>query len=253
MTRGEILSGLRGKRESGVILQGRALGRPGSAQLVKREGADLAVVYNTGDYAGAGRGILSGLMAYGDANRIVAEAGTKILPLLRDIPVFAGVCGTDPFRVMEVFLKRLKKQGFAGIQNFPTVGLLDGTFRRNLEETQMGYGLEAEMIRIARSFDMLTMPLVFDTEQAGIMALAGADILVAHMGLATRNAVENRTKADLEDCAAKMTKIGDAARRVNPDILLFCHGGLLTGPSDLHFMSSKARHMDGFFDIVDEK
>lgn len=194
-TRQEIMSGFREKVKQGDILLGVGAGTGITAKSSESGGADLFIIYNSGRYRMAGRGSLAGLLAYGDANEIVVEMGSEVLPVVKHTPVLAGVCGTDPFRIMDVFLQDLKRMGFSGVQNFPTVGLIDGVFRQNLEETGMGYGLEVEMIRKAHELDMLTTPYVFDPMQAKAMAEAGADILVAHMGLTTKGSIGAKTGA----------------------------------------------------------
>jgi predicted TIM-barrel enzyme len=195
----------------------------------------------------AGRGSLAGLMPYGDANQIVVEMGNEVLPVVKHTPVLAGVCGTDPFRIMEVYLRQLKAQGFAGVQNFPTVGLIDGMFRQNLEETDMGYGLEIDMIKKAHELDLVTTPYVFDTDQAKKMAAAGADILVAHMGLTTKGTIGAKTALTLDDCVKKVQDICDAGRSVNPDIMVICHGGPIAEPDDAAYVISRTKGVDGFF------
>lgn len=207
----------------------------------------MLIIYNSGRYRMAGRGSLAGLLSYGDANQIVVEMGSEVLPVVKDTPVLAGVCGTDPFRVMDVYLKQLKDQGFSGVQNFPTVGLIDGVFRQNLEETGMGYGLEVEMIRKAHELDMLTTPYVFDPEQAKAMAEAGADILVAHMGLTTKGTIGAKTALTLDDCVKKIEDIIKAGREVNPDIMVICHGGPIAEPKDAKYVIERTEGIDGFF------
>lgn len=194
-----------------------------------------------------GRGSLAGLLSYGDANQIVVEMGSEVLPVVKNTPVLAGVCGTDPFRVMEVYLKQLKEQGFSGVQNFPTVGLIDGVFRQNLEETGMGYGLEVDMIRAAHELDMLTTPYVFDPEQAKAMAEAGADILVAHMGLTTKGTIGAKTALTLDDCVERIEAIIKAGKAVNPDIMVICHGGPIAEPEDAAYVIERTEGIDGFF------
>lgn len=195
----------------------------------------------------AGCGSLAGLLAYGDANQIVQDMGNEVLPVVQNTPVLAGVNGTDPFRVMDVFLKQLKDQGFSGVQNFPTVGLIDGVFRQNLEETGMGYDLEVEMIRKAHEIDLLTTPYVFDEEQATKMAKAGADVLVAHMGLTTKGTIGAKTALTLDDCVERIQAIVDAGRAVNPDILVICHGGPIAEPEDAKYVISRVNGIVGFF------
>lgn len=195
----------------------------------------------------AGRGSLSGLLAYGDANAIVMEMANEVLPVVTHTPVLAGVNGTDPFRVMPYFLKQVKEIGFAGVQNFPTAGLIDGTFRANLEETGMGYGPEVDMIRLAREMNLLTSPYVFDTEQAKDMAAAGADILVPHMGLTTSGTIGAQTAMTLEEAATKVQELADAARSVNPDILCLCHGGPIAEPADAQYILDHTDGIVGFY------
>lgn len=224
MTRKEIMKKFREEVKNGKTLVGVGAGTGITAKSSEAGGADMLIIYNSGRYRMAGRGSLAGLLSYGDANQIVVEMGSEVLPVVKDTPVLAGVCGTDPFRVMDVYLKQLKDQGFSGVQNFPTVGLIDGVFRQNLEETGMGYGLEVEMIRKAHELDMLTTPYVFDPEQAKAMAEAGADILVAHMGLTTKGTIGAKTALTLDDCVKKIEDIIKAGREVNPDIMVICHG-----------------------------
>lgn len=195
----------------------------------------------------AGRGSLAGLLSYGDANQIVVEMGAEVLPVVKDTPVLAGVCGTDPFRVMKKYLAELKEQGFNGVQNFPTVGLIDGTFRKNLEETGMGYGLEVDMIAEAHKLDMLTCPYVFDEEQAAAMTKAGADIIVAHMGLTTGGTIGAETARTLEDCAKIIEGIVKVVKDINPDALVICHGGPISEPKDAAYIIENVPGIDGFF------
>lgn len=247
LTRAENIAKLKEQIAAGNILVGVGAGTGITAKSSEAGGADLLIIYNSGRYRMAGRGSLAGLLSYGDANAIVVEMGQEILPIVRDVPVLAGVCGTDPFRVMDIFLKQLKEQGFSGVQNFPTVGLIDGVFRQNLEETGMGYGLEVDMIRKAHDMDMLTCPYVFDAEQAKAMAEAGADILVAHMGLTTKGTIGAKTALSLDDCVEKINAIIAAGRQVNPDILVMCHGGPISEPEDAQYVISKIPELDGFF------
>ncbi|NPV44245.1 MAG: phosphoenolpyruvate hydrolase family protein [Firmicutes bacterium] len=195
----------------------------------------------------AGRGSLAGLMPYGDANGIVVEMAGEVLPVVKDTPVLAGVCGTDPFRLMDVFLKQLKEMGFSGVQNFPTVGLIDGVYRENLEETGMGYNLEVEMIKKAHELDLLTTPYVFNEEDAVNMAKAGADILVAHMGLTTKGTIGAKTALTLDECVTKIQAIHDAGKAVNPDIMVICHGGPIAEPEDAEYVLNKTKGVVGFF------
>ncbi|MFE6169838.1 phosphoenolpyruvate hydrolase family protein [Viridibacillus arvi] len=247
LNRKEILARFTDEIANGNILLGVGAGTGITAKSSEAGGADMLIVYNSGRYRMAGRGSLAGLLSYGDANQIVVEMGNEVLPVVKDTPVLAGVNGTDPFRVMDVFLKQLKEQGFSGVQNFPTVGLIDGVFRQNLEETGMGYGLEVEMIRKAHELDMLTTPYVFDEEQAKQMAEAGADILVAHMGLTTKGTIGAHTALTLDDCVERIQKIIEAGRAINPDILVICHGGPIAEPADAKYVINKVDGICGFF------
>lgn len=245
--RSEVLKKLRAEIAAGKIIVGAGAGAGISAKSGEAGGVDLIIIYNSGKYRMAGRGSLAGLLSYGDANKIVVEMGAEVLPVVKHTPVLAGVCGTDPFRIMEVFLKQLKEQGFAGVQNFPTVGLIDGVFRQNLEETGMGYDLEVEMIKKAHELDMVTSPYVFDTEQAVKMAKAGADIIVAHMGLTTKGTIGAQTALSLDDCVIKVQAICDAGKAVNPDLIVLCHGGPIAEPEDAQYIITKTRDVEGFF------
>lgn len=246
-TRTEIMAKFREEVANGKILLGVGAGTGITAKSSEAGGADMLIVYNSGRYRMAGRGSLAGLLSYGDANQIVVEMGSEVLPVVKNTPVLAGVCGTDPFRVMEVYLKGLKEQGFSGVQNFPTVGLIDGVFRQNLEETGMGYGLEVDMIRAAHELDMLTTPYVFDPEQAKAMAEAGADILVAHMGLTTKGTIGAKTALTLDDCIERIEAIIKAGKAVNPDIMVICHGGPIAEPEDAAYVIERTEGIDGFF------
>lgn len=247
LTREEVLKTLKNEVANGNLLLGAGAGTGISAKSAEAGGVDLIIIYNSGRYRMAGRGSLAGLLPYGDANQIVVDMGREVLPVVKNTPVLAGVCGTDPFRVMEVYLKQLKEQGFAGVQNFPTVGLIDGVFRANLEETGMGYDLEVEMIRMAHELDMLTTPYVFDEEQARKMAEAGADILVAHMGLTTKGTIGAKTALTLDESVKKVQAIADAGKSVNPDIMVICHGGPIADPNDVEYVMSRTTGVDGFF------
>ncbi|WP_346916794.1 phosphoenolpyruvate hydrolase family protein [Clostridium sp.] len=247
MTRSEIMARFKEQVKNGQTLLGVGAGTGITAKFSEAGGADMLIVYNSGRYRMAGRGSLAGLLSYGDANEIVVEMGAEVLPVVKNTPVLAGVCGTDPFRVMEIFLKQLKAQGFAGVQNFPTVGLIDGVFRQNLEETGMGYDLEVEMIRKAHELDMLTTPYVFDPDQARAMAEAGADILVAHMGLTTKGTIGAQTALTLDDCVERIEAIIKAGREVNPDVMVICHGGPIAEPEDAAYVIEKTEGIDGFF------
>ena len=247
MTRAEALALLRAQVEQGRPIIGAGAGTGLSAKCAEAGGADLIIIYNSGRYRMAGRGSLAGLMPYGDANAIVVEMAAEVLPVATKTPVLAGVNGTDPFRVMDVFLLELKQMGFAGVQNFPTVGLIDGVFRENLEETGMGYGLEVEMIAQAHRLDLLTTPYVFDEDQAARMARAGADVLVAHMGLTTKGAIGAKTALTLDQCVVRIQAIHDAAVAVHPDILVLCHGGPIAEPEDAAYVLARTRGVAGFF------
>ncbi|WP_018590822.1 phosphoenolpyruvate hydrolase family protein [Terrisporobacter glycolicus] len=216
-----------------------------TAKSIEAGGADMLIIYNSSRYRMAGRGQLAGLISYGDANQIVLEMGAEILPVVQNTPVLAGVCGTDPFRIMDIFLKQLKEQGFCGVHNFPTVGLIDGVFRQSLEETGMGYDLEVEMINKAHNLDMLTTPFVFDPQQASEMADAGADILIAHMGLTTKGTIGVKTTLTLEECVEKIKAIIKAGKEVNPDIMVFCCGGPILEPEDVTYIIKEVEDMDG--------
>jgi predicted TIM-barrel enzyme len=246
-TRKECLSKLRETVHAGVPILGVGAGTGISAKFAEAGGADLIIIYNSGRYRMAGRGSLAGLMPYGDANQIVVEMANEVLPVVQHTPVLAGVCGTDPFRRMDYFLPQLRDMGFAGVQNFPTVGLIDGVFRQNLEETGMGFGLEIEMIRKARALDMLTCPYVFDDRQAREMAHAGADVLVAHIGLTTSGSIGAQTALTLEQAARRVQSIRDAAVAANPEILVICHGGPIAEPPDAQYILTHTSGVQGFF------
>lgn len=218
-----------------------------SAKCEAAGGIDLIVIYNSGRYRMAGRGSLSGLLAYGNANDVVMEMAREILPVVPDTPVLAGVNGTDPFCVMDHFLDQLKGMGFSGVQNFPTVGLIDGTFRANLEETGMSYGLEIDMIRAAHEKDLFTTPYVFDADEAVAMAGAGADIIVCHLGLTTGGAIGAETALKLEDCPALVNDWAEAALRVNPDVIVLVHGGPVSMPDDAEYVLQSTDNCHGFY------
>jgi predicted TIM-barrel enzyme len=247
MTGAEACARLRVTVDSGGLIIGAGAGNGLSAKCAQAGGADLIIVYNSGRYRMAGRGSLAGLMPYGDANAIVMEMGREVLPVARETPVLAGVCGTDPFRLMDVFLREVQAAGFAGVQNFPTVGLIDGTYRIGLEETGMGYGLEVDMIRLARERDFLTAPYVFNEDDATAMATAGADVLVPHMGLTTGGAIGASTAKTLAECVPLIQAMHDAAKRVNPEILVLCHGGPIAEPDDAAFVIAETEGIVGFF------
>ena len=245
--RQEILEGFRRQVAEGRPVVGGGAGTGISAKSAEAGGIDLLIIYNSGRFRMAGRGSLSGLLAYGDANAIVMEMANEVLPVVKHTPVLAGVNGTDPFRVMPHFLRQVKEIGFAGVQNFPTVGLIDGVFRANLEETGMGYGHEVDMIRMTHELDLITSPYVFDEEQAADMARAGADILVPHMGLTTSGTIGAKTAITLEEAAVKVQTLADAARRVNPDILCLCHGGPIANPEDAQYVLDHTEGITGFY------
>ncbi|WP_433088720.1 phosphoenolpyruvate hydrolase family protein [Dactylosporangium sp. CA-052675] len=247
MDRTSALARLRATIAAGRPVIGAGAGTGISAKAAEAGGADLIIIYNSGRYRMAGRGSLSGLLAYGDANQIVVDMSREVLPIVRDTPVLAGVNGTDPFRVMGRFLDELKALGFAGVQNFPTVGLIDGVFRQNLEETGMSFRLEIDMVRLARERDLLTAPYVFDVEQAAAMADAGADVLVPHMGLTTSGSIGARTALSLPESAERVQAMRDAATAVNPDIIVLCHGGPIAEPADARYILANTTGVVGFF------
>jgi predicted TIM-barrel enzyme len=246
-TRTSILKRLREKIARGEPIVGGGAGTGLSAKCEEAGGIDLIVIYNSGRFRMAGHGSLAGLMPYGDANAIVLEMAREVLPVVRRTPVLAGVCGTDPMRLMDRFLAEIKATGFAGVQNFPTVGLIDGRFRANLEETGMGYGREVDMIRLARRMDLLTTPYVFGPEEAATMAEAGADILVAHMGLTTSGSIGARTAKSLDECVPLIDAIVQAARKVRQDVIVLCHGGPIAEPDDAAFILKRCPNVDGFY------
>ncbi len=247
MTRDEALARLRAQVEAGKPIVGAGAGTGLSAKCAEAGGCDLIIIYNSGRYRMAGRGSLAGLLPYGDANAIVVDMAAEVLPVVRETPVLAGVCGTDPFRTMPVFLAELQRLGFAGVQNFPTVGLIDGTFRQNLEETGMGFALEVEMIRQAHELGLLTAPYVFDAGQARAMAEAGADVLVPHMGLTTGGSIGAETALTLDDSVRLVQEMRDAATAVSPDILVLCHGGPIAEPDDAAYVLERTTGVVGFF------
>ncbi|MDV5144133.1 phosphoenolpyruvate hydrolase family protein [Streptomyces sp. SBC-4] len=247
VSRQAVLARLRAQVAAGRPIVGAGAGTGLSAKCAEAGGVDLLIIYNSGRYRMAGRGSLAGLLPYGDANAIVQDMAREVLPVVRDTPVLAGVCGTDPFRRMDLFLDELKAMGFAGVQNFPTVGLYDGTFRVNLEETGMGYGLEVDMVRAAHERDLLTAPYVFDPQQAADMAAAGADVLVPHVGLTTKGAIGAGTAMTLDQAAAAVQEMHDAAKRVNPDVLVLCHGGPIAEPEDARYVLEHTTGVVGFF------
>jgi predicted TIM-barrel enzyme len=247
MTRDQALTRLRAQVEAGRPIIGSGAGTGLSAKCAEAGGADLIIIYNSGRYRMAGRGSLAGLLPYGDANAIVVEMAAEVLPIVRETPVLAGVCGTDPFRLMPVFLRELAELGFSGVQNFPTVGLIDGIFRQNLEETGMGYALEVETIRAAAELGLLTAPYVFTPEDARAMAEAGADVLVPHMGLTTGGAIGAETARTLDECVELVQAMRDAAVAENPDVLVLCHGGPIAEPEDAAYVLERTEGVVGFF------
>lgn len=247
MTGQEALAKLQATLDAGGVLIGAGAGTGISAKCAEAGGTDLIIIYNSGRYRMAGRGSLAGLMPYGDANAIVIEMASEVLPVVKHTPVLAGVCGTDPFRLMDKFLDQIEATGFAGVQNFPTVGLIDGVFRKNLEETGMGYDLEVEMIGMAHEKGLLTTPYVFDTEQAKAMADVGADVVVAHMGLTTKGSIGAETALSLEQAAERVQQIADAARSAREDVIVLCHGGPIAEPEDAEYVLKNTDGVDGFF------
>ncbi len=245
--RSEILSRLRAKIADGKPIIGGGAGTGLSARCEEAGGIDLIVIYNSGRYRMAGRGSLAGLLAYGNANEIVVDMAKEVLPVVRNTPVLAGVNGTDPFMIRDKFLDDLIALGFSGIQNFPTVGLIDGTFRANLEETGMGYDLEVDLVRTAREKDLLTTPYAFAPEEAHAMAIAGADIVVAHMGLTTGGDIGAETALTLDQCVRAIDAMAEAARDANPDVIVLCHGGPIAMPEDASYVLANAKDCQGFY------
>lgn len=246
-TREQCLERLRAQIAGGKPIIGGGAGTGISAKCAEAGGIDLIIIYNSGRFRMAGRGSLSGMMPYGDANAIVMDMAREVLPVVQKTPVLAGVCGTDPFRIMKLFLREVQLAGFSGVQNFPTVGLIDGLFRQNLEETDMGYGKEVDMIRLAHALGLLTCPYVFNEGEAKDMASAGADVLIPHMGLTTKGSIGAKTALTLADAARKVQAIADAAKKVNPDILVLCHGGPISEPEDAQYIIRHTKGIVGFF------
>jgi len=247
IARTTLLERFRAKIAAGQPLIGGGAGTGLSAKCEEAGGIDLIVIYNSGRYRMAGRGSLAGLMAYGNANEIVCEMAHEVLPVVKHTPVLAGVNGTDPFMIPDQFLRRLIDLGFSGVQNFPTVGLIDGSFRANLEETGMGYGLEVEMIERARALDLLTTPYVFNEAEARSMTAAGADVVVCHMGLTTGGAIGAETALKLSDCVTPINAWAAAARAVNPDVIVLCHGGPIATPDDAAYILKHCPGCNGFY------
>jgi len=246
-TRDEVLKRLRNNIANGVPIIGAGAGTGISAKFEEVGGVGLSIIYNSGRFRMAGRGSLAGTMPYGDANAIVMDMAGEVLTVVEDTPVLAGVCGTDPFRQMEVFLKEVEAIGFAGVQNFPTVGLIDGLYRQNLEETGMGYDLEVDMVRTAHGMGLLTTPYAFKPEEGEQMADAGADIIVAHMGLTTKGTIGATTALNLEQSVGAVQAICDAARGVNEEVIVLCHGGPISEPEDAEYVLQNTKGVNGFY------
>jgi len=247
ISRTESLARLRAQIDARKPIIGAGAGPGISAKFCEKGGVDLIIIYNSGRFRMAGRGSLAGLLPFGDANAIVVDMASEVLPVVHDTPVLAGVCGTDPFRLMDVFLPELHRIGFSGVQNFPTVGLYDGKLRTNLEETGMGYPLEVDMVRKARELDMLTAPYVFSPEDAVAMTEAGADVLVPHMGLTTKGSIGAESAVTLEECPAIVQEMADAAKKVRDDVIVLCHGGPISEPADAQYVLRNTSSIDGFF------
>jgi predicted TIM-barrel enzyme len=247
-TREQCLQRLRAELAAGRPIVGGGAGIGLSAKCAAAGGIDLVILYNSGRYRMAGRGSLAGMMPYGDANQIVVEMAREVIPLVADrVPVLAGVCGTDPFRVMKLFLREIQALGFSGVQNFPTVGLIDGTFRQGLEETGMGYGLEVDMIHTAHELGLLTCPYVFNEDEAKAMTRAGADVLIPHMGLTTKGTIGAKTAVTLAEAAKRVQAMHDAAKSVRADVLVLCHGGPIAEPEDFQYILRHTHGIAGFF------
>ena len=246
-SRDECLQRLRSQVAAGKPIIGGGAGTGLSAKCAEAGGVDLIIIYNSGRFRMAGRGSLCGMMPYGDANQIVMDMAREVLPIVLHTPVLAGVCGTDPFRLMKRFLREVQAVGFSGVQNFPTVGLIDGTFRQGLEETGMGFDKEVDMIAAAHDLGLLTCPYVFTEEQARAMARAGADVLIPHMGLTTKGTIGAKTALTLEQAARRIQMLCDAAKSVNPEVLVLCHGGPIAEPEDAAYILQHTRGVVGFF------
>ena len=247
ISRDDALSRLRQRIDDGIPIVGGGAGTGISAKFEEQGGIDLIIIYNSGRYRMAGRGSLAGLMPYGDANGIVIDMAREVLTVVDDTPVLAGVCASDPFRLMEKFLDEVKATGFSGVQNFPTVCLIDGSFRANLEETGMGYDKEVELIRMSRAKDLLTTPYAFNTTEAEQMADAGADVVVAHMGLTTKGSIGAETGRDLDESVRDVQAISDAARGVRDDVIVLCHGGPIAMPEDAEYVLHRTKNVHGFY------
>ncbi|EME89064.1 uncharacterized protein MYCFIDRAFT_25858 [Pseudocercospora fijiensis CIRAD86] len=245
--RKQILEAFRKQIKNGTAIVGAGAGIGLSAKFIEEGGGDVIVIYNSGRFRMAGRGSLAGLMPYSNANDVVVDMAKEVIPVVKHTPVIAGVCGTDPFRDIPRFLKQLKDLGFAGVQNFPTVGLIDGTFRANLEETGMGYQLEVDTIKAAHELDMLTLPYVFNEDEATKMAQAGADVIVAHMGLTSSGSIGARSGKGVDECVQLIQSIRDAATKVSKDIIVLCHGGPIAAPKDAKYVLERVKGLHGFF------
>ena len=247
MIRAEIVAKLRAQVAQGIPIVGSGAGTGISAKCAERGGADMIIIYNSGRFRMAGRGSIAGLMPYGDANQIVVDMAGEVLPVVFKTPVIAGVCGTDPFRSMPRFLKQLKELGFSGVQNFPTVGLFEGRIRANMEETGMGFDREVEMIRIAREMDLLTTPYVFNTEEAVAMTKVGADVVVAHVGTTLSGTIGAKDVMSLDEAVERIQAMHDAAKSVNPNVLVICHGGPIASPDDTQYVLDRTTGIAGFY------
>jgi predicted TIM-barrel enzyme len=247
INRQKTVSRLRDQVAQGIPIIGAGAGTGISAKCEELGGADLIVIYNSGRFRMAGRGSIAGLLPYGDANQIVVEMAREVIPVVKNIPVLAGVCGTDPFRLMPNFLEELIKLGFSGVQNFPTVGLFEGMARRNMEETGMGYDREVEMIRIAHELDLLTTPYVFNPDEATAMTKAGADIIVAHVGTTLKGTIGAGSTVSLDDSVLAIQAMHDAAKEANPEVLVICHGGPLAEPDDVAYLLERTKGIVGFY------
>lgn len=243
----EALARLRKTLEDGGVIIGSGAGTGISAKFAEAGGADLIIIYNSGRYRMAGRGSLSGLLPYGDANAVVLDMAGEVLPIVKDTPVLAGVCGTDPFRIMDGFLDTVTGMGFAGVQNFPTVGLIDGNFRKNLEETGMSFSLEVDMIETAAHKGLLTAPYIFDVDQAEAMAGVGADVVVIHVGLTVSGTIGAETARTMDDSIEMVQRLGDAAHSAKEDVIVLFHGGPIANPEDVQYVLRKTTGTDGFF------
>jgi predicted TIM-barrel enzyme len=246
-TREQVLQRLKNRVTEGMPIVGAGAGTGLSAKSAEAGGIDLIIIYNSGRFRMAGRGSVAGMLPYGDANQILIEMGSEVLPVVKNTPVLAGVCGTDPFRNMPQFLNQIKEMGFSGVQNYPSVAYFEGQARQDMEDTGFSYDLEVEMVGLARQMDLFTAPYVYNGVEATKMAKAGADMLVAHMGLTTKGLIGAKNAQPLDGCIAKIEEIRDAARAVNPEALVICHGGPISEPTDLEYILSKVSGLDGFF------